>query len=409
MKPLAADLFGDVDLQCCCPTLRVERYPQGLIDALRKIDHSWQLGRTPWMVTGALENQPDLVEQMAAEWPLYGNSVEVLRSVRDPARLADALSAGGFLYPQTLLGVDQWVGVGQRTGQHPKTGERQAGEMWLRKPRLGSGGGGIVVCSDVVCNDVVCGDRANKNGAAQHALRPSHYMQQRIEGTPSSAVYVAAGSACRLLGVTQQMIGTAWAGASGFQYAGSVGPLDVGEPLWRSLDALGRHLSQHFRLVGLFGVDAILCGDQLWVIEVNPRYTASIEILERALGIRAVAEHVSACRDGRLLAEVPVTMPVASAGPTAPCHGKSCHGKPCHGKVILYAKRETVVPEAFLQYAQQSNADSSWPSVADIPAAGSCIRAGWPIVTLFASAANEREVLATMRAEAEAMCGRFFA
>ena len=108
IKPLAADLFGDVDLQCCCPTLRVECYPLGLIDALRKIDHSWQLGRTPWMITGALENQPDLVEQMAAEWPLYGNRAEVLRSIRDPAMLADALSAGGFLYPQTVLSVDRW-------------------------------------------------------------------------------------------------------------------------------------------------------------------------------------------------------------------------------------------------------------------------------------------------------------
>ncbi len=398
MKPLAADLFGDVDLRRCCPTVRVEHYPQGLLDALRKIDHSWQLGRTPWMVTGALENRPDLVEQMAAEWPLYGNRAEVLRSVRDPAMLADALSAGGFLYPQTVLEGDQWV------GQHPNTGETGAGETWLCKPRLGSGGGGIVVCDNIVCDNPT-----NENGAAQQALRPSHYLQHRIEGTPSSAVYVAALSECRLLGITQQMIGTAWAGAGGFQYAGSVGPLDVGETLWHSFDVLGRHLAQRFRLVGLFGVDAILSGDRLWVIEVNPRYTASIEILERALGIRAVAEHVSACRDGRLLSEVPVSVPVASAGPTAPCHDNSCYDNACHGKVILYAERETVVPEAFSRYAQQCNADSSWPSVADIPAARTRIPAGWPITTLFASAANEREVLATLRAQTEVTRGRFFA
>ncbi len=42
-----------------------------------------------------------------------------------------------------------------------------------------------------------------------------------------SAVFLAAGGSAVLLGVTRQLVGCRWAGATGFRYVGSIGPLAI--------------------------------------------------------------------------------------------------------------------------------------------------------------------------------------
>src|SRR5687767_10917006 len=83
--PRAADLFADADLAALCRVTRIDDYPGEFPAAARKFPPS------PWMYTGGLENYPELVDQIAAERPLLGNSGSVLREVRDPFKLAAAL------------------------------------------------------------------------------------------------------------------------------------------------------------------------------------------------------------------------------------------------------------------------------------------------------------------------------
>src|SRR5579871_3838271 len=87
----AADHFGDLDLRACATSVRVETYPTGLIDALAAAPAG------PWLYTGALENQPDLIERLAAIRPLCGVGGDVLRRVRDPLALAAALREQSYV------------------------------------------------------------------------------------------------------------------------------------------------------------------------------------------------------------------------------------------------------------------------------------------------------------------------
>ena len=64
---------------------------------------------------------------------------------------------------------------------------------------------------------------------------------------------------------------------------------------WLGFGRSGQVLASAFALVGLFGVDYILHDDEPWPVEVNPRYTASVEVLELALGRSLLAEHICAC------------------------------------------------------------------------------------------------------------------
>jgi predicted ATP-grasp superfamily ATP-dependent carboligase len=125
--------------------------------------------------------------------------------------------------------------------------------------------------------------------------------------------------------------------------------------------------------VGLFGVDAVINSEGAWAVEVNPRYTASIEVLERSTGMAAVGWHVSACREGTLPTDVPVLA--------------SCY----HGKAFVYASRRVGVTRAFRDFVERANAQAL-PQIADVPELGSFVDRGWPIATVFASGATHEEV-----------------
>ena len=169
-----------------------------------------------------------------------------------------------------------------------------------------------------------------------------------------------------LLGATHQSAGSDWAGAAGFRYSGSWGPQELEPAVAVSLRRVGDCLASSFALTGLFGVDAIIADQTVWPVEVNPRYTASVEILERALGVQAVRLHVRACRWGELPAEPPAT-------PICRC-----------GKQVLYARRAICIPPELNSLVDHANTGSPWPSFADLPAVGAHIAGGQPVLTVLA-------------------------
>jgi predicted ATP-grasp superfamily ATP-dependent carboligase len=341
----AADLFADADLRQVCPAIRVRDYPADLVAAL---DGSHSGG---WMYTGALENYPATVERFAHVRRLLGNSAAVLRRVRQPRLVADVLRRWGLPCPEVVV----------------DGGPLRGTATWLRKPLCSAGGAHISLCQRRAAVDLEAGPAGG------------YYFQQFIDGLPCSAAYVAAGGQATLLGVTQQLIGSPWAGAHGFQYCGSIGPLATPPRVTRNFAAIGTALASHFDLAGLFGVDAIVNAEGVWPVEVNPRYTASIELLERAAGIRAIELHVAACERGDL---------------PAYCAGTF---ERQYGKAILFALRRLTVPPSFSSPIDRGD-DRTPPVLADIPDAGTTIEAGWPIVTVVGEGADQRDVLEMLQA-----------
>ena len=122
-QPFAADLFGDADLQRIATTTRIRPYPEGFLDWMRTVEPPG------WMYTGALENYPELVDQMAWIAPLLGNPGDVLARIRSPWELAAALRTAGLLFPETR---DSAEGL-------PTDGS------WLAKTYNGASGSGVRV------------------------------------------------------------------------------------------------------------------------------------------------------------------------------------------------------------------------------------------------------------------------
>jgi predicted ATP-grasp superfamily ATP-dependent carboligase len=358
-QPLAADLFADADLRRIATATRISPYPDGFLDWLRAVEPP------AWMYTGALENHPELVDEMAWIAPLWGNPGDVLGRVRSPWELADVLGNAGLLFPETRRSCD---GL-------PRDGS------WLAKTYQGASGSGVRTLSTEY------GVQSMGDASVASAEHPTSAIcfQRRIAGAACAAVYVASEGGAQLLGVTRQLIGEDWLGAHGFQYAGAIGPWPVNDAARATIEQIGHVLAEQFELIGLFGVDFVLEGGNVWTVEVNPRYTASVEVVERFSGVSALALHGKACggesRDGEL-----------GAGEMA---------KLTHGKATLFAKREIMISNHFADRALGEAMATPWPTLADVPVAGALVEAGRPVLTIFADGADVEEAERQLRRRVE--------
>src|SRR5690606_16570511 len=98
--PFGADLFGDADLPAEGHFTRIESYKK--VSAYKQVSGTFfecAHAGAPWIYTGALENHPELLEELARQRPLWGNPAEVVRRVRDPKRVFDVLTRRGFSVP----------------------------------------------------------------------------------------------------------------------------------------------------------------------------------------------------------------------------------------------------------------------------------------------------------------------
>jgi predicted ATP-grasp superfamily ATP-dependent carboligase len=356
LRPWCADLFADADLRGRCPAMRLPgRYPLAFLD-LVKTDIPG-----PWMYTGGLEAHPLLIRKMEKQRPLWGNGLHELSLIRDPEVLAAEARAAGLPSPAVAPAV---------RGRPPK---RPESSRWLVKPVCGSGGARMFFWNE-----------------RTRIRRRDFYLQQYIEGVPAAALYCGAKDGCVLLGVSRQLVGEDWLHAPPFRYCGSIGPLSIRAELRRALGRLGKGLA--FAARGLFGVDGILAEDSFWPVEVNPRYTASVEVLEFATGLRAVKHHWRAFADG---------VEAALVGPTAGVVGKA----------ILYARRNGVFPAdgPWRETIDSPASVEEMPAFADIPHAGDAIRAGRPVLTLLCRAATMEACQDELRAKADEVERRLYA
>jgi uncharacterized protein len=349
LPPWCVDLFADADLRACCPATRLTGdYPDGFA----AVEPHAPPG--PCLYTGGLENHPALVEQLAARRQLWGNGGPALSRCRKPAFLHDAARACGLPSP------DQ-----------PQPERASSERRFLLKPLAGTGGRGVAFWS-----------------GQQNVSWDTHYLQEYVEGTPASALYLAAGGTARLLGLTRQLVGEAWCHAKPFGYCGSVGPLPLDELLVRGLRRLGHRVSAEARLRGLFGIDGVLRDEGFWPIEINPRYTASVEVIEYASGLRALDLHRLAFEDEAAALVAPV--------PAAPAD--------VVGKAVLFAPVATDFGagpwSATLATPQTIEA---MPAFADLPAEGARIEQGNPVLTLLERAADVDACLTALRTRAAAV------
>ena len=344
LSPLCVDLFRDVDLlshhpdAILCP---VGEYPRGFVPILEK------LPPLPVIYAGGLENYPDVIERLGERHSIWGNSPRVLRHVRNPGRVRRAAEESGMSFPAVI------------TDSSPPEGR------WIRKSVRGSAGRGIQFVDDP-------------------AIRPvkGTYHQQVVAGTPMSALFFGGPHVHCLFGFTEQLIGCEWLNAKPFWYCGNVGPLNGGKELENSLHQFVTAIDfLPNEICGQFGVDFIFADGRTWILEVNPRPTASLELFERYIQFPMIRGHIASA-DGQHF-EFPMILPEAHITGKAVWHTPY----PCRA---MY-RPDDLPPDVY----------------ADLPHHEQAFEAHEPFVTIFAKALDRDGVILKLKGLAGGIAKRF--
>jgi predicted ATP-grasp superfamily ATP-dependent carboligase len=355
---VSLDAFGDLDLEGLCPAYSLRRdfgmpfSAAGLFSGSRGLPHE------ALVYCSSLENHPAVVRRFARHCCILGNPAEVLARVRHWPTLFGALSEAGFRAPETLYDREG-------RGADPR-------KTWLRKP-VRSGGG-----------------YRNAFWQPGKPVGRGFLLQEYLPGLPCSASFVANGEGCVLIGLTEQLIGRPELDASGFAYCGNILPLAeardpaVGPGILHQVQELAQWLTRTFGLVGVNGFDFILADRQVWLLEVNPRYSASMELIERAYGLPVFDLHVRAVLEGHL--------------PTFDLALRLGRG-PFVAKGILYAQQTFRAPDT---------RDWLGRGIRDVPHPGEEMPRGGPVCTLFATAPTRDACLAGLVETARTLKGEIY-
>jgi len=340
----SVDAFGDLDRSPGVTALSVTRdfgmpfSSRALVRAARTIACDAVAYVSPF------ENYPSAVMQLAEGRVLWGNDASVLRRARDPS-VIDA-----------LFGTDRREAAQQET-------------RWLLKPRASGGGHGIGWWRP------------------GEPVSSGSYVQRFVDGVAGSIAFVAARGQAVPLCLTRQLIGHPAFGASGFRYCGNVlAPggdvqFDRDDELFAAAHDLAELAARDLGLVGVNGIDFIAKDGVPVVVEINPRWSASMELVERAYGVSVFHAHVAACVSGEL--------------PELDLEQHHRTGTRAVGKAIIFARHDIVCDDT-----------ESWLSDADIrdvPHPGEHIARGRPVCTIFADAADSVGCEAALKRRAAAL------
>lgn len=338
-KLLTLDYFGDYDQQQQCENYSLKKTFQETFTAKNLLKASRHLSFDIVIYTSNLENYPSLVRKFQGKGLLLGNSPWTLSRVRNPGVLFPFLKRAGILYPETYL---------QDRGFKE---EQKKGRIFLQKPIRSGGGFGVKFLEDVT----FCLPGTRKKNQP--------LIQEYIEGLPGSALFVANGQNSVLIGLTEQLIGCREFGSKAFRYCGNIlGKIwkeDKNFHLIIKLEEIITKLTKKFQLKGVNGIDFILKDGIPYLLEVNPRYTAAMELVERAYNLNVMEAHMKSF-EGLL--------------PTFNLSEYLERGY--WGKAILFAERELAIPSLQKVWFERG--------IRDIPFEGDILSQGDPICTLFA-------------------------
>jgi uncharacterized protein len=344
---LTADGYGDRDLLEPVPGpvrhLTVAPFEPGAV-----ADHV-TMPYAAVAYTSNFENHPEALERLALGRTILGNAPGVLREVRRAERVQQVLEECGLPAAPVYAGGDAAI--------------RAGGRRLVAKPRRSGGGQGV------------------RHWRAAEPLLDDELLQEWVDGVPASLVFLADGHDAVALGLTRQLIGDPAFGASGQRWCGNLlgsaaAPvLAESAAVLASATAAARALTRAFGLRGVNGIDFIARDGAAVVIEVNPRWTAATELVERATGIPLFAAHVAGT-EGTLVAP-----PAAPAG--------------VFGKAVVFAPSDCVMPDTDDWLADDA--------IRDVPTTRSLVARGSPVCTVFARGASAGACHDALRERADAI------
>jgi uncharacterized protein len=212
-------------------------------------------------------------------------------------------------------------------------------KKFLLKPLEGSGGVGIIKLED-----------ADNTAQFHEAI-----LQEIVDGTDVSASVISNGDDASTILTSQQLIGKNSLGQiNRYGYCGNIAPyIEMNEYSNNNgFKEISKEIIQELKLIGSNGVDMKVKDDNVYIMEINPRFQGTFEVAEASLGINMAEAHIKAFYGDSIDFPSPKEFAV---------------------KMIVYAKKRSNV------------GDLKMSGVHDIPSKNVIIEKGEPVATVLKS------------------------
>ena len=320
----AIDHFCDRDLVSC--TMACSRFDElaDIPGMIRQFCMDYRIDAI--ITTSGAEDLQDLPA------PLLGTNPEVAVRFLDKSQTQKFFESGGWPVP----------GIAP-PGKFPA----------ILKPCIGSGGWR---------NALVTGEEDIRIWESVFPDTP-YLLQEVSPGIPVSVCCATDGKTARALAVNLQILRGSEEARFGF--CGSQTPFR--HPMSGKMREMAEDIAAASGCKGIIGIDFLITEDQVFPIEVNPRFVATLDTIERATGLNLVSIHIDACR-GILPGEIPVPERFSV-------------------RKILFAPSDLTI---------RDDLSSLIPSVGDIPAVSTEFLAGDAMISVYGEGPDESSAYAAL-------------
>ena len=243
------DCFADEDTHQFADTVKQLQYlEEGFADkeltqSIRDVLSDYP--DTEIVIGSGFEAAPQLIDQLGLLAPLYSNTSETIKTLKQPDAFFKLLDSYSIKYPKVTL-------------NYPDKPEH-----YLIKKVASMGGEHIQWCHD--------GFKINTSNA---------YFQEYIDGTVSSTVFLADGQGSKIVGFNKQVQSKQFE-TMPFLFGGACTVQDVTRQHYAEIKRIINCIVEASGLKGLCGLDYILTKQgEIYVLEVNPRPPSTFELHE---------------------------------------------------------------------------------------------------------------------------------
>jgi len=360
-RVIAVDYWGDVDIKGCTDSLfavlqqkRGEQLGSNFDKPCSELlvelaeNPASQLKNIDFILIGSgLDDRPDLWARLQRIAPILGNSPEKLRVIRNPEKLFAIAKKEGISFPKTEKAHSSTEAV--------KIAEN-IGFPVVLKPVMGSGGFRIRFGRNPKEVKMNFDEVAGKWGEV--------WVQEYIKGINASSSILCNGNNCKVITVNEQLIGIKRLGVSApFSYCGNIVPLKADNEIISRIKHVSIALAERLKLIGSNGFDFVIGpNNEPYLMEINPRFQATLECIKYVTGLNLVKEHIKACY-GKLPKKIPQPKGYAV-------------------KMIVFAKKKSVIPDL-----------RGTKHIFDIPYPGIVVDKGSPICTVQLFSQNREKAI----------------
>jgi len=392
---LAWDDFLDADLLEIAQARSLADFPEDSPQGLA------ELQGIPLVLCGGMENRPDFIQRRIDQGMLCGVTGDMLRQLRSLVSWQRWASESRIGWPTTVQDLSD-----------PRLDSVRS-ESWMLKPVGRAGGVHVRAIASLEGLDRV----ANLGLDPGSPTSDLWYLQEYVPGISIGVSYCTDSNGnpesngttestepprTRIVGIARSILSEELDAPLPWIYRGSLAPYSVSPTVLASLGRFATTVAQSTGIRGLWQADFQIDPEgQLWLLEINPRWSASMELHEILQGYSWITEHVRILCNG---ASKSVPSPGSPAGQQV-------------AKGIVYAPHEMHLSVAQVDRLGRSGwhgtlreLETAEFCLADIPQSdplGVDFAEGMPIVTVLVAGEKNADLLEKIRQARSTVLGWF--